>query len=260
MNFLRYLWLSSSGFLTYRSFLELPFRSVMRYWGMLALILTTVLIGNGIDRFEKGFPAIQRVAVQLPPFSLTNGQAFSTLPQPWFANTNRFPIILDLGKKIDEPQKMFSSGILIRKPEFSFWIEGSLPMVVSWKGWPDGEVNTAYLDWIHYLTFLQMPWICGVIWLVVLLLGMIMALFFTVLAGFLERSIQPGYTFSQLFNIALFAITPGAIVASVYLSLGLHEIQYAVLYLSCHCLFFVMASGACRQFLQSSAKDPSDED
>ena len=260
MNFLRYLWLACSGFRTYRGLIELSLRSVLIYWAILSSLLAVAFVGNLAHWFKIGFPVIQKVMAHVPAFSLANGQARSPLPQPFFANTNQFPIILDLEKKLEEPQKMFPKGVLIRKKEFSFWLDDSKPILVPWKGWPDGEVNGAYLKNLENETLWALPWFFLVIWLGLGALGLIQSLVFTMLAGLLERSITPNYTFLQLYNIALFAVTPGAIIVATYVSFGLYEIQYSVLYVCCYCLFFMMASSACRPLLKPSGKDEADED
>ena len=260
MKFLRYLWLACGGFRTYRELFDLSLRSVLIYWALFTALLSLVLVGNMVYRFKMGFPAIQNAARSIPSFRLTNGQASSSLSQPYYANTNQFPIVFDLEEKVSAPEKMFPSGILIRKREFRFWIEKSQPIAVSWTGWPDGEFNADYLKKLEEQILLNIPWFYLLIWIGVALLGMIQALLFTTLAGMLERALRPGFTFAQLFNIALFAITPGAIIVATYLSFGLGDIPYALLYFSCYCFFLVMASGACRVFLQPSEKNKGEEE
>ncbi len=260
MNFFRYLWLACSGFRTYTAFLNLPLRSTLAYWTIFAVLLGIVAMADIIHWFKMGYPMIvQEVSLYLPEFSITNGQAFSTLPQPYFANTNQFPIILDLENSVKMPKTMFPTGVVLHKHELQFWGKRLQPLVMPWKKFPNGTVNREYLkklgeEMVHTLPFFYFP-LC----LIILLLGLIQAFLFTLLVSFLERSMNPRFTFSQLFNIALFAITPGAIIIATYISAGFREIRHDLLYFACYCLFLVMASSACRPSLSSPRNQENSE-
>lgn len=259
MKFFRYLWLACSGFRTYRAFLDVPFRSTVLYWAALSAILATVAIPNLIQRLNMAYPLILKHSVALPEFSLKNGVATSALPQPYYANTNDFPLVLDLAETIKEPHKLFPQGVVIHKHGGLFWSdESSIPW--EWNRWPDGTVNTAYLQKLRDQMSGAIPIVFVIIWLGIMLLGLLQALTFTMLAGILERSISPSFTFNQLFNISLFALTPGCIIIAVYASIGFHEIRYELLYFGCYCLFLIMASGMCRSALLPQNSENSKED
>lgn len=260
MAFLRCLWYSCGGFRTYRNLLNLPLRSVLGFWITLSALIAVVFTATALYWLETGFPLIEKFARRLPSFSLTNGAAYSALPQPYLTNTNQFPIILDLERNTNDFSKKYPSGLLLGKKDFQFWSEGSRPVAFLWAGWPDGKVDAAYLDHLRRETIHMVPWFWAVIWLILVAGGMLQALFFTMLAGLLEQTLLPRFTFSQLFNISLFAITPPAIIVTTYLILGLHEIRMDLLYFCVYCLFLVMASGACRTLLRKPDKEKRDEE
>lgn len=256
MNFFRYLWLTCSGFRTYSAFLNLSLRSTLVYWAMFSALLGMVALANIMYWFKMGYPLIvEKASNYLPEFSIVHGQAFSKLPQPYYANTNQFPIILDLEDSVKAPEKTFPGGVILRKNNFHFWNQDVRSKEVPWNKLPDGVVNREYLETLGKLTMRAIPYFFLPIWFIFLLLGLIQGFLFTVLAGFLERSMKPGFTFSQLFNISIFAVTPGAIIIATYVSVGFPGIRWDLLYFSCYCFFLVMSTGACRAFLSRPKED-----
>ncbi|MBI4027310.1 MAG: DUF1189 family protein [Verrucomicrobia bacterium] len=250
MNFFRHLWLACGGFRTYQTFLGLPLRSTICFWALLSFLLSLVAMANIIHWFKAECPAIaRRIFSHVPEFNIANGQASSRLPQPFFANTNQFPIILDIDRSLAAPEKMFPAGVAVRQRDLLFWTQETKPVVMPWKQWPDGTINADYLDKLLKEITQTLPFMFPIVWLVILFAGLIESLFFTLLAAFLERSMNPSFTFGQLFNLALFAMTPGALTVAIYAAIGFYEVSF-LLYFCGHCFFFVMASGACRVSLR----------
>ena len=251
MNPFRCFWLASSGFRTYRFFLELPFQTVLKYWFLFAAFLAVILLGNFVKQFKRGFPLIVKSASYIPPFKISKGQAYSSLPQPYFANTNQFPIILDLENKLKTPENMFPQGILILQDKFKVWLEHSELLTIPWLGWPDGEVNIDYLKNLEHKTYLALPWIYFIIWLTTVLLGLLQALLFTLFTSFIERSASLSFKFNQLLNLAVFAITPSAMILTIYLTIDFYRLPLSLLYFTTYCFFFIMATSSCRELLNS---------
>ncbi len=255
-DFFRYLWLSCSGFRTYVPLLNLPMYRTLLYWAGWSLILSVVLMANLIQWFQMGFRNIEKVAPSLPAFSLSNGVAYSSLSQPYYANTNHFPIILDLEGKVAAPEKTFPSGVVVHKRELKFWIEGARPGLMSWSGWPNGTVNADYLKSLQHQTFLVLPFIFVILWLIVIAMGMIQAWAFSIFVGLMEKHAEPAFNFKQLFNIALFSITPCSVIVATYISLRLSQVNYSLIYFCAYCFVLIMASGACR----ASLRPPEDQE
>jgi len=256
VKYLRYLWLSCSGFRTYLELLNLPLRATFGYWACFSGALAVVAIVYCMVWSRMASPLIVRKATEyLPPFTVENGQIHSSLPQPHFSNTNDFPVIMDLEGSLNEPEKMFAQGLILRKKELRVWTRDGPRFAVPFERWPDGTVDGPYLEQITQQLSQTIPFLFPIIWLSFMLLGLLQAFIFTVLAGLLERSIDPCFNFSQLFNICLFSITPGAIIVATYMSCQLLQFRLDLLYFACYCFFLVMASGACRMKL----RPPKDE-
>jgi hypothetical protein len=258
MNFFRYLWFSCSGFRTYVPLFRLRLRSSLQNWAIFCLILSTGLMLIFVRWFNFGFPLIKNAAVQyLPSLAITNGHAYSSLPQPYITNTNDFPIILDLKGELKDPQKMFPEGIILKEKQLEFWRKDSEMIPFLWSNMPNGEVNGPYLDDLEKKGRLSIPFLFVVFWLIFILLGIVQALLFTIFAGFLERAMNPSFSFSQLFNISLFSIFPSSLISMMLMAIGFENVP--IFYFACYCFFVVMASGACRLALlppkQESHKD-----
>lgn len=253
MNFFRQVWLACSGFRTYTAFLRLTLRSAILYWTVFSALLGLVAWGNLIHWLQMGYPLIvKKAAPVLPPFSITNGTASSPLPQPHFSNTNQFPIILDFEARVVAPEKLFPTGVIFRKHELKFWSQDGREMVMPWKALPDGTVNEDYLQKLEKVMLRGCLYFYPVIWLGILLAGLLQAVLFTMLAGLLERSMIPRFSFTQLFNIAVFALTPGCVIIAAYVTAGMLRMRLDLIYFACYCFFLVMASGACRSHLGRS--------
>jgi hypothetical protein len=262
MSFLRNLWYACAGFETYRHLFNLPLRSVLFYWSIFSAILSLVVLGNMLRYFDLAFPTILRVAsTHLSEVTLQQGHASSPIAQPYIGNTNQFPIIIDTQNTITEPSKMFPQGVAVREKElFVWWVPGMKPLAQEWKTMPDGTLNSEYLGAWGSETRRRLPIALPILWLTIMLGGLLQAFFFTMLVGFVEKTMQPSFTFTQLFSIAVFAITPGAIVISIYSAIQFYEIRYDLLYFVCYCFFLVLASGACRTVLPGAKKETEQEE
>lgn len=264
MNFFRYFWLSCSGFRGYVALLNLPLRASLGYWVGVSFLIAGIILYNFVHWFNMGYPLIVKEAAPiLPEFTISNGQAYSNLPQPYFSNTNQnqFPVILDLNNSITNAQSIYpKGGLVIRQKQADIWMEGSPFPPVQWTGFPNGTVNREYLENLGRTGSRTIPIFFPAIWLVMVLLGIIQAMLFTMLAGLMERSMDPSFTFTQLFNISLFALTPSSLIVCALMSGGI-EISYGIVYFAVYCYFVVMASGICRLTLRrpggpSNGDDP----
>lgn len=247
MSFFRHFYFSCVGFQTYRRLVDLPVRSALNYWLILTGLLTVVFIGNGLYLFEAYLPQAHQVVQAIPSLTIRSGTAFTELPQPYLVNTNHFPVIIDLEAKIAAPEKQFSHGIVMRKKEFRIWWEGSAVLTMPLTRWPDGKIDSAYLEAFHREAYRELPLLGVISWLGFFLAGILQALLFTALINMLESTMEFRLIFHQLFNIAVFALTPGAIIAATYVTAGISGVlDVRLIYLSCYCLFLVLVTSACR--------------
>ncbi len=247
MTFLHHIWASCSGFRTYRQLINLPVRTTVVYWLIFSAFLTAVFVANVLYLFGAHFPQVRQAAQTIPSLVISNGMAYSEWPQPYVTNTNHFPVIVDLEDRFAAPEKKFARGIIVHKKEFHFWLEGSGLLRMPLASWPNGRVDPAYFENLQREVYREIPLLCGAGWMVFIAAGMLQALFFSGLINILESTMKPRLTFRRIFNIAVFALTPGAIIAATYVSTGISMVlDVRLIYLCCYCFFLVMTTGVCR--------------
>ena len=124
------------------------------------------------------------------------------------------------------------------------------------KGFPDGAVNGGYFrQLIHAFAWLAIPLALVIITLIALLTAMIQAYIFALLASLMERGNPRGLQLVQLLNIAIHAVTPAAIVYTVYEALRLEGVDLWLIYLVIYGIFVVGASNACRDRLPNEERE-----
>ena len=247
MTFLNYICRACGGFQTYCAFLNLSVLRTISYWAFLSALLAAVATINVIHLVRKGIGYV-------PEFRIEKGEAYAPMDQPFFAHTDQFPIIIDTSETLQDFQKQFSTGLIIRKKEVVYWKGDESRISFPLHVFPDGVVDAFYLDRLSR----DLPVSFPATWLCLMLFGLAQAFLFAVFANLLESTISPGYTFKQLWNLAVFALTPPSIVVAFYASIQFFGVPYPLLYLSCYCFFLVMATGACRTALEKAP--PTDQE
>jgi len=80
-------------------------------------------------------------------------------------------------------------------------------------------------------------------------------------AGFsslLEQHLPMRFTYWQLLNLATFAITPAAIIVTIYAALGLEGLPLPIIYLIAYGIFLIGSSNSCRPRKEEAAVDDSE--
>lgn len=80
-------------------------------------------------------------------------------------------------------------------------------------------------------------------------------------AGFssiLEQHLPVRFTYWQLLNLATFAITPAAIIVTIYAAFGLEGLPLPIIYLVAYGIFLIGSSNACRPRKEEAAVDDSE--
>ncbi|MBV9463003.1 MAG: DUF1189 family protein [Verrucomicrobiae bacterium] len=250
-------WNAIRGFASYRSIFRLPSRVAVTYWIVFCFAIV------GISLFIAYLEALaelprttSEMAQRLPPFSFQGGRLHAEVPTPAYSQTNVYPghieqVVLDPDHKITGPPSTMTNGFMrIGLDKIEMWrVPNEPPAEVLIKNLPDGKVDEAYLlrhfrDAIHILT--------PVLWIVLSLfacvVGLLQALFFTSLVAFLEKS-RGLFTYSQLLNISIFALTPASVFLAVYKIWDLEEFPYPYFYLFAYIIYHVLGTQACRDSL-----------
>jgi hypothetical protein len=228
-----------------------PTRETLVYWFLVCLILGGVVASVQYVRFSRALPVYAaEVAKGLPEFSFQKGRTVTALPTPSVTNTNSVPIVLDPGEKFDKLPADFTNGMFhIGRSTIKVWTKpGADPVVVPIDGFPDGRVDQNYIMNLGTRAgYVVAPFFWVVLALVFFLVGLLQALFFATLVSFLEKTIRPSFSFDEMLNISIYALTPGALIVTVYWIWGVSIVPYDLVYFFTYIVFHVMASGACRR-------------
>jgi hypothetical protein len=71
---------------------------------------------------------------------------------------------------------------------------------------------------------------------------------------------DPSFSFQQLFNLSVFALTPGCLIVAIYSTMNFDVVRQDLIYFSCYCLFLILASGECRAALRAAKEGKSVDD
>lgn len=259
MAFLRYLWLSCGGFRTYAAFLRLPAKSAILFWCGFSGFVAAALVFNTWRWFGEAWPKLlEDVLPEIPSFVIAGGEVRFKEAEPVYANTNRFPIILDPKGELEDLAAKFPSGARIRRDELRVWLPDARPVVSTWRHWPEGTMGRAYLEDMGRAARESSLVLLPLVWALLAALGLLQALGFATLGALLERRLTPSMRFGHLFNIATFALTPGTLILTVYTTLGFREVSFPLVYFGCYGLFLILGSSACRDAL--AGPPPMEED
>lgn len=255
MNFFRSVIALCSGFKNYRAFRDLAISTSLKHLLKLMILLAIVLdisavptLLQGIDKFAELFNAGR------PDFSIKEGKVVTQAQQPYSWGDDNLRFILDTTGAVTTPNSNAAFGVLFTADSFLYWVtltNAPSPVVStrlqSLRGFPDGTVNGDYFrHLIRALLWVLAPF--G--WLLFVLLGMIICLvqayLFAMIASFMERSMPSPLQLHQLLNIAIHACTPAAIVVTAYTAMQLHNLNLWLVYLIVYGVFLIGATNACR--------------
>ena len=250
-NYLLIFWNSTRGFRSYQFLFRNPLKVTLVYWFLFCFALAAAVVTIQYVQWRRMLPVFAaEVAKNLPDFSFRNGQTFTTAETPVIVKTGALPIVLDPGEKITRLPPEFTNGMFhIGKTRIKVWASSaSDPKIVPIKGIPDGKVDREYLvrfgTWLGYI--LAPLWL-AVLTLLFFVIGLLQALFFATLVSFLDKAIQPSFTFDEMLNISVYALTPGCLIVTVYWAWGVALVPLDLVYFFAYIVFHVMGSGACRR-------------
>lgn len=257
-TYLLTFWNSIRGFGSYQLLFRNPLKVTLVYWFLVCFVLAATVVSLQYIKFRRMLPGFaSEVSQNLPEFSFKDGQTVTSLKTPVIEKTGPKPIVLDPDDKITRPPPEFTNGMFhIGKTKIKVFWAGAAndPWIIPIKGFPDGRVDRDFL--VNFGTL--MGYVGAPLWFVILtlvfyLVGLLQALFFATLVSFLEKTIQPSFTFEEMLNISIYALTPGALIVTVYwiwgMFWGLLPIPFDLVYFLSYIIFHVMGSGACRRSL-----------
>jgi hypothetical protein len=267
MDFARTIIHLCSNFKSYREIRDLPVTSSVRYLLKLVTLLALVLVANSVPWAIEGCNEfVQRFDKNLPMFSLHDGRLTSDAKQPSYWGDTDLLFILDTTGKVTKSDPTALRGFLFMADSFTFWVKPTntpsatvFSRELKLAGFPDGIVNGDYIRHLIQATlWLALP----LLWMLLILVGMLTCLLqaylFSIAASFLERGMPSPIHLNQLLNIAIHAVTPAAIIVTVYTAMRLKGLDLWLIYLIAYGIFVIGAANACRD--KTTAEEPRGDD
>jgi hypothetical protein len=244
-----------SSFKGYAQIRDQPVTASIKYLLKLITLLALVLVASFVPWAITGTNEfVQRFDANRPSFSLHDGRIVTSVPQPFVWGDNNLRFVLDTTGQVTKPDPAALRGVLFMADSFLFWVKSTNATEVApyshsqqLSGFPDGLVDGGYL---HRLIRASLWASLPISWLVVVLVGtlscLVQAYLFSVAAAFLERGMPSRMQMNQLLNIAIHAVTPAAILVTVYKVMQLEGLDLWLVYLIAYGVFLIGAANACR--------------
>lgn len=255
MNFFRKVIGLCASFKNYRQIRDLPLSTSLKYLLLLIAILAVMLLISFIPWvLDTTNTFAQWVDKHFPPFSIEAGKVVTSVEQPFYAAGENFLFILDTTGKVTQPDPKALQGVLFMADSFLVWVKATNTADAaiqsqshSLRGFPNGVVNGDYFRRLfRAFLWVGLPFSLIVLILLGLLTCLLQAYLFSVVASFMERTMPKPLQLQQLLNIAIHAVTPAAIIVTVYMAMRLEGLNLWLIYLIAYGIFLVGATNACR--------------
>jgi hypothetical protein len=256
VNFFRRVLNLCSGFAGYRDVLDVTPGAALRYLAQLLTLLVVAFVVASVPWVRSRGEDVARWYDQHgPAFRLQDGKVVTDIPQPFQAGDAKFQVRLDTTGQVQTSALTAAQGVLIAADSLSIWVRPAantnqilLSSGHRLQGLPDGKVDGHYLrELLRILLWVGVPMAVVGMLLVSFVGVLLQAWLFTLAASFMERNAPGALEFRQLLNLALHAVTPGAIILTVYAACRLEGIDLWLVYLIAYGIFLVGATNACHR-------------
>jgi hypothetical protein len=254
MSLLQTLLGACAGLRFYGQTLEWSVADALKYLLKLVVLVTLVsvplLVRSALRLADHAGEWIEHEKF-LPEFSIAQGRASSSVPQPCVKRAGDFQFILDTTGSTTLTAATAPMGILVSADGAFVWNEfNPRPEPISLAVCPDGRVDGAYVVrmlrvLIWWLAVLVVPVVFGGF----LFLTLIQTVAFSGVASLMEGWLEPQFRFGQLFRIAVLALTPASLVAIGFWAFGVWQGWLSFVYLLVFVFYFTSAAAVCRPLL-----------
>ncbi len=256
MSFFRTVLALCAHFQNYRAIRDVPVSASLRFIGQLLALLALVFVLSALPRVRAG---VNRLAEHFdsdrPDFAIQDGRIVTADRPPciWGDETLRF--VLDPESRVVEPLSNALNCAVFTSNSLVYWMtltNGAEPIVrsheMSLAGFPNGAVTGEYLRAVaRSFLWVVLPFSWVFLTLGAMLICLIQAYVFALIASLLERGSPRALQLPQLLNIALHAVAPAAIIFTAYKSLWLEGVDVWLIYIIAYGVFLIGASSACRE-------------
>jgi hypothetical protein len=256
MKFFRTVLALCSHFQNYRAICDRPLGSSLWFLGQLLAVLALVFVLSAVPRLRAG---VNRLAEHFdrdrPDFAIQDGRIITAEPQPRLWGDSTLRLVLDTRGESAAPWSNALHCAVFTSNSVVYWmtLTNSAKAVVrshemSLAGFPNGAVNGEYLRAVaRSFLWVMLPFSWMVLTLGAMLMCLIQAYVFSLIASLLERGSPRALQLPQLLNIAIHAAAPAAILFTVYKSLWLEGVDAWLIYIIAYGVFLIGASHACRE-------------
>lgn len=263
MNFFRTVFNCCIGFRQYREVRDISFGASVKYLTLLVTLLGLVLAACFVPwGWEFAETAAEWTTRNVPPITIKDGKITSKVPQPYRAGDSDFLFLLDTTGKTTAADPQAMRGILLTSDALIFWLKAdSSPDTPIYAqrhnlgGFPDAVVNA---DYIRSMILAAISMSLPLLWAFGLFTAFAQACLFSLASSLFERGMPNGLRWPQLFNIALHAITPAAIIFTTYTAMRLEGIDLRLIYIVAYGIFLLGATHACRNPI--TEEEPADNE
>ncbi|MBM3859437.1 MAG: DUF1189 domain-containing protein [Verrucomicrobia bacterium] len=251
MTFFRTMFRCCSGFQTYRDVRDRPLTASLFYLAQLIILLGLILAFRFVPAGWRLTDTVGDWAqAHVPPFRIQQGNVIADVPQPYRAGDDNFLFLLDTTGKATAADPEAMHGVLVTADALLFWMKPdrnpSLPVFTqrhNLRGFPDSTITADYIrNFLRAGILMSIP----ILFAAASFLVVAQILLFSFAAAILERGMAGGLRWPQLFNIALHAVTPAAIIFTTYLAMRLEGFDLQLIYIIAYGVFLLGATNACR--------------
>lgn len=256
MKFFRTVFALCAHFQNYRAIRDLPVTASLKFIGQLLALLTLIFLLASIPR-ARGF--VENVAQHFdqhrPEFALQKGKVVTTAPQPYVWGNSTLRFVLDTEGQLDAPLSNALYCAVFTSNSIVYWmtVTNESKRIVqshemSLATFPDGPITGDYFRaTARAFSWMLVPFSWIFLTLGGMLVCLIQAYVFSLIASILERGLPYGLQLPQLLNIAIHAIAPAAIILTAYKAMWLEGVDLWLIYIIAYGIFLIGASNACRE-------------
>lgn len=129
------------------------------------------------------------------------------------------------------------------------------PITLPSQALPSGAVNG---DYVQSYLWKAIPMAFVMMTLLAFAACLAQSHLFAGFSSMLEQHLPVRFTYWQLLNLATFAITPAAIIVTIYAALGLEGLPLPIIYLVAYGIFLIGSTNSCRPRKEEAAVDDSE--
>jgi hypothetical protein len=255
MNFFRTVFAVCAHFQNYRDVRDVPVTTSLKFIGRLLALLTLLFMLASIPRARSFVDNVARhLDHRRPEFALQDGQIITSAKQPYIWGDDALRFVLDTEGQVKAPFSNAMNCAVFTSNSFVYWMtitNGTESIVrsheTSLAGFPNGPITGEYFrSMARTFLWVLVPFSWLFLTLGSLLLCLIQAYIFSLVASFMERRLPHGLQLPQLLNIAIHAVAPAAIILTAYKAMWLEGVDLWLIYLIAYGIFLIGASSACR--------------